>query len=133
MRIPRLTPRACAAALVSLAMAALLLLGSSACTDGGQRESERVWFEERAEERGLAFRHVRGSETRHWFPEIMGSGPGLLDYDDDGDLDIYLVQSGDLSGPNPELSNRLFRNAGDARFEDATDRAHMETFSIQIS
>ncbi len=80
------------------------------------------WFREVAAERGLEFRHVRGDEQRHWFPEIMGAGVGLFDYDGDGTLDCYLVQSGDLRGPRPEYTNRLYRNKGKAHFEDVTER-----------
>jgi len=52
----------------------------------------------------------------------MGGGVGLLDHDGDGLLDVYLVQSGDLEGPKPEYTNRLFRNGGTAGFEDVTPR-----------
>jgi hypothetical protein len=78
------------------------------------------WFEEAAAARGLVWTHVRGREQRYWFPEIMGGGVGLLDYDGDGALDVYLVQSGDLAEPGALGENRLFRNLGGARFADAT-------------
>ncbi len=70
------------------------------------------------------FRHMPGVSGEFYFPEIMGSGVGLIDYDGDGDLDIYLVQAADLP-PEPGghrnvlLENRLkpdgrlvLRNAG---------------------
>ncbi|MGE3707110.1 MAG: CRTAC1 family protein [Vicinamibacterales bacterium] len=40
----------------------------------------------------------------------MGPGAGLLDFDNDGDLDVYLVQGGSLAGPRPGAGGRLFRN-----------------------
>ncbi len=83
---------------------------------------EPVWFREVALERGLDFVHVRAKTQRYWFPEIMGGGVGLLDYDGDGRLDVYLVQSGDLAQPSPELTNRLYRNGGGAAFTDVTTR-----------
>ena len=56
------------------------------------------------------------------FPEINGAGCGFLDYDNDGYLDIYLVQSGrDFKDPDkPAKPNRLYRNRGDGTFEDVT-------------
>jgi tetratricopeptide (TPR) repeat protein len=56
---------------------------------------------------GLAFRHSSGAAGDYFFPEIMGAGVGLLDYDGDGDLDVYLVQSGDSATTG---GDRLYRN-----------------------
>ncbi len=83
-----------------------------------------AWFEEAAKASGLAFTHRPARAIRYWFPEIMGSGVGLFDYDGDDDLDVYFVQSGDLDrsaaiGPG----GQLFRNRGDGAFEDVTAAA----------
>ena len=55
-------------------------------------------------------------------PESIGSGGGFLDYDNDGDLDIYLINGasrpGGRSGSTP--TNRLFRQKKDGTFEDVT-------------
>jgi len=70
-----------------------------------------------AEVSGLRFRHDPHLGREHHLPEIMGSGAALLDYDSDGDLDVYLIQS----GPG---GNRMFRNelvpGGQLRFTDVT-------------
>ena len=76
-------------------------------------------FRDASAEAGLDFRHRSGAAGSFYLPEITGSGGALLDYDNDGDLDIYLVQSGSLaSGDGAE--NRLYRNRLAA---DATGRA----------
>ena len=97
------------------ALAALVVAASCA-------RDERAWFRECAAERGLAWTHVRSHEQRYWFPEIMGGGVGLLDVDGDGQMDVYLVQSGDLAAPDPGETGRLFRNTG-GRFVDVTASA----------
>ena len=50
----------------------------------------------------------------------MGGGAALFDMDADGDLDLYLVQSGSVIDGRKDPSNRLYRNRGDGTFEDAT-------------
>ena len=60
---------------------------------------------------GIDFRHFIGATGEHYFPEIMGSGCALLDYDNDGDLDVYLVQGAFLGLPR-RSSNRSFRTMG---------------------
>jgi hypothetical protein len=80
-----------------------------------------AWFEEVASLRGLPFTYLSGHTDRHYLPEIMGGGAGLFDMDNDGDLDVYLVQAGDLLNPSGNRpGNRLFRNRGDGFFDDVT-------------
>jgi hypothetical protein len=78
------------------------------------------WFEEVSQASGLAFRHDSGHEDRFLFAEIIGGGAAVLDVDGDGDLDIYLIQSGNLQQAGTDASvNRLFLNAGDGSFTEA--------------
>jgi len=83
--------------------------------------TEAPWFEECASERGLDFRWESGHAEQHYFPEIMGGGAALLDVEEDGDLDVYLVQAGSiLAAPEERRGNALFLNDGRAHFSEAS-------------
>ena len=56
------------------------------------------WFVDIAQVSGLDFVHTTGATGEYYFPEIAGSGCGLFDYDGDGDLDVYAIQSFPLGG-----------------------------------
>ena len=97
---------------------AALALGSCARQD----PAPAPWFVEEARARGLDFVHQSGHAGEFWMPEIMGGGAALFDLEDDGDLDAYMVQSGDLrlETRTPQLANALFENDGRGRFRDLT-------------
>jgi enediyne biosynthesis protein E4 len=84
-------------------------------------------FSDDAERAGLSFVYDNGHSGRKQPPppEAMGGGVGLLDYDGDGWLDVYVVQGGPFpSGQSStQEGDRLFRNKGDGTFEDVTERA----------
>jgi hypothetical protein len=75
-------------------------------------------FADRTRETGVAFTHVNGMTGAFRMPEIMAPGVALFDYDNDGDLDLFLVQSGPLGpaapaakeGAGPKLNHALYRN-----------------------
>jgi enediyne biosynthesis protein E4 len=91
----------------------------------GPPESPPIAFRDVASEAGIAFQFDDGSRGRHDLPEIMGGGVALIDFDADGDLDVYLCNGGpivpDPAKPDPPC--RLYRNDGNWRFADVTDRA----------
>ncbi len=74
---------------------------------------------------GITFRHVNGRTPDYYLPETTGAGCAFLDYDNDGWMDIYLVNSGkcDFYNPQPALRNALYRNNRDGTFTDVTEKA----------
>ncbi len=77
-------------------------------------------FTDVAAHAGIDFLHVSGARGAFWIPEEMGSGGAFLDYDDDGDMDLYLVQGGVIGVSNTDHRNRLYRNVGSGRFDDVS-------------
>jgi hypothetical protein len=77
-------------------------------------------FVERAKESGLDFVHANGMSGRRYMVEVLAPGVALFDYDNDGDLDVYLIQGQELgpvpaspatrTNPAPSPGDRLFRN-----------------------
>ena len=75
-------------------------------------------------ERGIDFHHFTGRTGKRYIVEIMGSGVGFVDHDQDGDFDIYLVNGASLPGTPPPATpprNRFFQNDGHGDFTEATD------------
>lgn len=91
----------------------------------GSDENGKAWFREAEQEAGLLFLHQHGGTGEKYFIETMGGGGGFLDYDNDGWLDVYLVQSAPLPGASNQAfsPNRLFRNQGNGTFVDVTSEA----------
>src|SRR5436309_576642 len=74
---------------------------------------------------GISWVHLSGQSPEMYLPETVGPGCGFLDYDNDGWMDIYLVNSGacDFYKPATPLRNALYRNNRDGTFTDVTQRA----------
>ena len=78
-----------------------------------------AWFADVSREVGLDFVHEVGTVPleKYFLPHLMGSGAALFDYDNDGRLDIYLIQNG---GPKSGAVNRLYHQEANGRFTDVT-------------
>jgi len=80
------------------------------------------------EKNGIRWVHTAGKSAARFLPETTGPGCAFLDYDNDGWMDIYLVNSGkcDFYDPNPPLRNALYRNNRDGTFTDVTEKARVQ-------
>lgn len=76
---------------------------------------------------GITWTHNAGKSAARYLPETTGPGCAFLDYDNDGWMDIYFVNSGqcDFYNPNPPLRNALYRNNRDGTFTDVTEKARV--------
>jgi enediyne biosynthesis protein E4 len=74
---------------------------------------------------GINWTHVAGASAEKYLPESTGAGCAFLDYDNDGWMDIYLVNSGpcDFYTPPHPLRNALYKNNRDGTFTDVTEKA----------
>jgi hypothetical protein len=70
---------------------------------------------------GIRFKHQNAARGKKYLPETMGAGCAFIDYDDDGDLDIFLVNSKRWPGhAGPKSLPALYRNNGNGTFTDVT-------------
>ncbi len=90
-----------------------------------RRTRSSVRFEEITQRSGVSFSYDSGARGDLYLGDTMGGGVGLIDFDEDGWLDIYFVNGCRLpyDAASPPRPNRLFRNRGDGTFEDVTERA----------
>src|SRR6266542_6157828 len=92
--------------------------------------AKQVAFEEVSpRQSGITWVHNNAHSSERHLPETVGAGCAFLDYDNDGWLDIYLVNSGssDFYTPSTPLKNALYHNNHDGTFTDVTDKAGVAT------
>jgi hypothetical protein len=102
-------------------------------------------FQDVAAKSGVRFRHSAGKTSQKYLPETMGSGVAMLDFNNDGLLDLFFVNGAALGDPMPQRAkpdksdprfwNRLYRNNGDGTFTDVTEKSGLrgEGYGMGVS
>jgi len=88
-------------------------------------------FTDQTHAAGIHFKHTNGASKQKYLPETMGAGGLFFDYNNDGHLDIYLVNSGTLSSDAQSArhvnhADLLYQNNGDGTFTDVTAEAGLQ-------
>lgn len=108
---------------------------SSTSGQPSEKHSPVQWFTDITEEVGLDFIHETGATGKLYMPEIMASGVALFDYDNDGDLDIFLT-TGHKGLPEKEIDNappnRLYRQESNGHFTDVTAESGLTNRAYSI-
>jgi len=102
----------------------------------GQMSSTTPHFSDVTSSVGVHFENIASHTSRKYLIETMGSGVALFDYDNDGRLDIFIVNGASLSDPAPQRAipqksgpsdwNRLYHQRPDGTFEDITEKAGLQ-------
>src|SRR5687768_14980002 len=89
---------------------------------GAAQQTDGVTFRDISRDAGITFRHVNGASAQKHFEETMGSGGLFFDFDDDGWIDILLVDGGSIADPAVarQARHRLYRNQQGGTFADVT-------------
>jgi hypothetical protein len=127
--------------LVIIALTLALTLGLA--HDSGARQGPATrkpvvnFVEVSPKSSGITWTHNNAHSAERYLPETVGAGCAFFDYDNDGWMDIYLVNSGasDFYAPPAPPKNVLYRNNHDGTFTDVTDKAGVAggTFGMGVA
>src|SRR5688572_7509957 len=94
-------------------------------THGGARAASPTFEEIPASVSGITWMHENAMSAQRYLPETMGPGVAFFDYDNDGWMDVFLVNSGtsDFYTPAAPPKNALYKNNRNGTFTDVTDAA----------
>src|SRR5262245_3048612 len=122
--------------LIGALLASLVMDTSDAQSVAAKNAETPAYFADVTEKSGVKFRYLSSHTTKKYLPETMGAGVALIDYDNDGRLDIFVVNGAPLADPTPkgtiplktgpEYWNRLYHQKADGTFEDVTQKAGLE-------
>ena len=128
----RLRPVALLASIVGIAISpsGVLISGQQAAKPPKPRiapPSPTVTFTDIRKSAGIEFVQDSTQTEEKYYLETMGTGVAWIDYDQDGFMDLYFVQSAatDAYKPARPLRSALYRNNGDGTFTDVTEKAHV--------
>jgi enediyne biosynthesis protein E4 len=105
---------------------------------GTEQQARKIFpkFIETSSALGINFRNMASHTSKKYLIETMGAGVALFDYDNDGHLDIFVVNGAPLPDPTPKGAiplktgpqywNRLYHQKPDGTFEDVTEKAGLE-------
>jgi hypothetical protein len=123
------------------AIAALTVLGALAFSQDASNSPQAsaatsARFNDVSSELGVNFQYLASHTTKKYLLETMGSGVALFDYDNDGRLDIFLINAAPLTDSmpvdaipqktGPAYWNRLYHQKADGTFEDVTEKAGLQ-------
>jgi hypothetical protein len=124
---PATAPQSQGSVSTGAAYAPVLDANKRPITAGGFVDSGPIVLQDVAEKAGLAkWKHVMGTPAKKFILETVGSGVALIDYDNDGWLDIYLVNGSTyeaMAGKEPSPPSALFHNNHDGTFTDVAAKA----------
>src|SRR3984893_8986767 len=120
-----------------LLLALLLLVLNLRLLTSAQTAKNVTFVEVPAQKSGITWIHNNAHSNDRYLPETVGAGCAFFDYDNDGWMDIYLVNSGpsDFYTPRTPLKNALYHNNHDGTFTDVTDKAGVAcgTFGMGVA
>jgi hypothetical protein len=126
--------------LIFLSLLFLLLVGfpkSDSQRISGTTKAVVTFEEMPSKASGIGWVHDNAHSPERFLPETVGAGCAFLDFDNDGWMDVFLVNSGaaDFFSPTPSLKNALYRNNHDGSFTDVTDKAGVagERFGMGVA
>jgi len=112
------------------------LAGGAQLKDSQPSALPAAKFVDVATKLGARFQHEAPHSSKKYLLETMGSGVALFDYDNDGRLDLFLVNGAEINDPSPPAAipaktapkywNRLYHQNSDGTFEDVTEKAGLQ-------
>jgi hypothetical protein len=133
--LPRMQAFAVLPASAAAAQSTSPLPGSHASAQAHGKES-RFWFTNVASHSSFNYRTNNDFTGRKYFPQPMCGGVGVIDYDNDGRMDLFFTNGAklpELAKTTPDYYNCLLRNRGDGTFEDVTAKAGLSGASLGFS
>ncbi len=113
------------------------LPGTSRLVKGDQEQARPLFEEVPRSKSGIEWVHENAMSEMRYLPETLGPGCAFLDFDNDGWMDLYLVNSGpcDFWKPSKSIRNALYKNNRDGTFTDVTERAGVSggTFGMGVA